>query len=296
MGIPPDFLQTEERCGYTVPASMKEVWAVQLELLQQLGQVCDRHGLMYFASGGTLIGAVRHGGYIPWDDDIDICMLRQDYDRLLEIAAEAFREPYFFQTAYTDARYSRGHAQLRDSRTTGILQHEAGKFPFHQGIFIDIFPLDGVPDDPADLAVLRRHARLCNRLLSLTVRYPTNPRKTAVKNVLHTLLSVVPYRVYYRWLEKVCTRYSQQPTHRVGALTFDADEDKFLFPRHCFRGTVRMPFEHLQIPVPVGFDEVLTIQYGEYRTMRRENSYHGSVLFDTRRSYTEYLAAEEEEP
>ena len=80
----PSFFEEEIRCGYTVSAAMKRVWSIQLELLAVFQRVCREQGLRYFAAGGTLLGAVRHGGYIPWDDDIDLVMLRADYERFLK--------------------------------------------------------------------------------------------------------------------------------------------------------------------------------------------------------------------
>ena len=142
--IADSFYQEEERCGYVVSAHMKKVWAVELDLLYQLQQVCEKYGIQYYGSGGTILGAERHKGMIPWDDDIDIMMLRDQYDLLCSHADE-FEEPYFFQTFDTDEGYFRGHAQLRNSNTTGVLVDEAKKnVPFNQGIFIDIFPLDNI--------------------------------------------------------------------------------------------------------------------------------------------------------
>ena len=127
MKIPPPFYEPELRDGYLVSVEMKRVWAMQLTLLVVFDGVCRRHGLAYFAGGGTLLGAVRHGGYIPWDDDIDLFMLREDYDRLLEVGGD-FAAPFFLQTAYNDRGYSRGHAQLRLDGTTAMLEGERGRF------------------------------------------------------------------------------------------------------------------------------------------------------------------------
>ena len=102
MRIPSSFWEAEERDGFLVTAERKAVWAVELRLLAQLDAVCRRYGLAYFAGGGTMLGAVRHGGFIPWDDDIDLFMLRRDYDRLLALGGAAFSPPYFLQTAYND--------------------------------------------------------------------------------------------------------------------------------------------------------------------------------------------------
>ena len=104
--IADSFYKEEERCGYVVSAHMKKVWAVELDLLYQLQQVCEKYGIKYYGSAGTILGAERHKGMIPWDDDIDIMMMRDQYDLLCSHADE-FEEPYFLQTFDTDEGYFR---------------------------------------------------------------------------------------------------------------------------------------------------------------------------------------------
>ena len=150
--LPEGFLDEEVRCGYTVTRQMKEVWAVELDILSELQRVCEKYNLKFFADAGTLLGAVRHKGFIPWDDDIDVCMFRNDYDKLVSIADDEFKAPYKFQCFYTEKGYYRGHAQIRNTNTTCILKSELGKnIQFNQGIFLDVFVLDGVTNDPTAL-------------------------------------------------------------------------------------------------------------------------------------------------
>lgn len=292
MTIPASFWEAEERGGVFVPRERKAVWAIQLRLLAQLDAVCRRYGLTYFAGGGTLLGAVRHGGFIPWDDDIDLFMPRRDYDRLLAVGDSAFLPPYFLQTAYNDVNYSRGHAQLRMDGTTAILAGERGHYTFHQGIFVDVFPLDAVPDSPQAQAAQRRRLARWNRWLAATVRYPGSPHKTAVKTLVHRLLSPVPYRWLFRGMERECTRYEGVPTRRVGLLSFEPMSERWVMPRAALNGVVYLPFECTRVPVPVGFDAILTAAYGEYRTPRQEPTCHTGVMFDPDRDYREYLREE----
>lgn len=289
MPIDNDFLSEEERCGFIVSAQMKKVWAVELDLLERFEDVCQRHGLRYFASGGTLLGAVRHKGYIPWDDDIDIMMMRDDYEKLLAIADEEFTAPYFFQTAWNDRNYSRGHAQLRNSNTTAVLPWEQGHYTFNQGIFIDIFPTDAVPDDEALRQKQCRRIQFWEKWLGITVRYATNPNKTFIKSVIRAAASLVPYRFFYNRFEKACMQYNGQDTKRVGLLSFMPQNDRLQFPTQAFSGVQTVPFEHTTIDIPVGYDALLSHQYGDYMTMKKENSYHSGVIFDTERSYLDYL-------
>ena len=136
-----DFFKEEVRCDYLVSAKMKRIWAVLLDMYLSFAEVCEKHGLKYFVVGGTLLGAIRHKGFIPWDDDFDVGMLRDDYEEFIKIAAKEINSPLFFQTPYTDPGYFVSWVKIRNSTTTGISKITNHR-RFNQGLYLDIFPMD----------------------------------------------------------------------------------------------------------------------------------------------------------
>jgi lipopolysaccharide cholinephosphotransferase len=297
--FPPDFFREETRCDYFISSEMKEIWAIELDLLSQLLEVCKKHDIKIFASGGTLLGAIRHRGMIPWDDDIDMMMFREDYDKLCSIAKEEFHYPYFFQTEYTDPGSLRGHAQLRNSETTAILQNEKGRARFNQGIFIDIFPLDSVVDDKElfqkQCHEARRFKHLAAFLNSISVGYAKRTGwKGTVKTLLHFFLGAqiqnlrLEQRAYKKF-ESICCRYNNIPTKLVTTISFSFDLERDLKYRRDFEEIKYVPFEFMMIPVGSLFDEALSMRYGNYHQFVKGSSCHGTVFFDSQRSYKEYI-------
>lgn len=113
--LPANFLEEEIRDEFLVDVKRKQVWAVELDLFLKFVTVCRKYNLRYYADSGTLLGAVRHQGFIPWDDDMDFVMFRDDYDKLCEVGEKEFGHPYFFQSERTDPGTIRGHIQIRNS-------------------------------------------------------------------------------------------------------------------------------------------------------------------------------------
>lgn len=215
--LPKNFLEEEIRCGYKISSEMKKVWAVQIDLLEQVKKICKNHGLKYFADSGTLIGAIRHKGYIPWDDDIDLVMMRNDYNKFMEYAKSELEFPYFLQTVYTDKDIMRAHAQLRNSKTTGYMPYEKNR-PYNKGIFIDIFPLDVIPEDP-QLKKFSLKIKFKWKLLNNLVNYKYN-KKNIVSWAKHYLI-VKPltlwmdYKILYAKYERLCSQYNNSEFNRV---------------------------------------------------------------------------------
>ena len=167
--LPDGFLDEEERCGYRVSKEMKKVWAVELDLLAEFDRVCRKHNLRYLATGGTLLGAVRHQGYIPWDDDLDIEMLREDYLKLLKVLPSELPDNYALQTNETDPGYFFTYAKLRDKRSTLSEVNHYDRIFRYKGIYIDIFPLEKNP--------IFLHWVSC-RLHGFTYNVMNNPRNS----------------------------------------------------------------------------------------------------------------------
>ena len=278
-------LDEEVRKGYTISAEMKKVWKIQLDLLKMLLQVCEQHQLRIWVEGGTLLGAVREQGYIPWDDDIDMAMLREDYDKLVEVAPQAFKHPFFFQCGYTERIYPRGHAQLRMDGTTAILPHPAF-LDTHQGIFIDIFPYDYMPDGKKELTELIKKR---NEMMAKLEHFSFFDILHPVRSFLY-LIKRDSFQKEYRKFEDIFRAYSACNCSSVCCLSFIADTDHYLRDIKWYDSTIWMPFEDIQVPVPSGYHYILSKQYGDYMTPLKLGSNHGGFWkLDADTSYTTYL-------
>ncbi len=281
-------IRTKE--GYQLDEQLLPLWQVQLELLQKFIEVCQRYNLRYWVCGGTLLGAVRHKGFIPWDDDIDVSMMREDYDRLQAVAAEAFQPPFFYQTAYTDKDYYRSHGQLRMDGTAAIRPSDCFQ-PYHQGIFMDVFPIDGIPDDEARVDDALRKARRILRFLKakntnifLSGRWGLVFRKWKARREV----ARCGWANIFREAEDL---YRQFPVVEVDVVSeLSTTGRDFPIEKSIYDETVLFDFEDVKVAVPVGWDKYLRAHYGDnYMTPMRVPTQHGGLVIDTQRDYREVL-------
>lgn len=298
--LPDGFLEEEVRCDYTVTKDIKEVWAIEIDLLMQLDEVCKKHNLKYYITDGTMLGTVRHKGFIPWDDDIDVTMFRDDYEKLLKVAETEFKYPYFLQTEYSDPGCLRGHAQLRNSATTGILKTEEGKFKFNQGLFLDVFVMDNVIDDKKLFEQQKKDAEKYRKRAVKYARWSTryykqNTWQSKVKGILYPVVNTFLRKTKleeknFRKFEEVCKRYNNMETKYVTTLEFSFDIERWGKRLKSYFDKVEyMPFEFIKLPISVDYDEMLRNDYGDYMVFKKGASAHGDMIIDTDRSYIEYI-------
>ena len=298
--LPEGFLNEEVRDGYKVSHEMKKVWAVELDLLSEFQRVCKKHNIKYIASGGTMLGAVRHKGFIPWDDDIDLMMLREEYEKLCQIAPSEFKHPYFFQNSHTDLGFTKGFSRLRNCETTAIFDFErASKFRINQGIFIDIFPMDNVIDDEALFKQQYENVKALSKKVesrfSFNYRcYRTNSYKN---KILHLFLPLIKKPSF--WLlrpdkmkeqeDKEIQRYNNTQTKYVGLLSFQFNNRVHDIEREDMNNLIESDFEFLKIPNIANFDKALRWKFGDYMTPVNSPSYHQGIFYDADHCYKDYL-------
>ena len=299
ISLPDSFFEEEVRCDFTVTTEIKELWAVELDLLARLDEVCRKHDIRYYADSGTLLGAIRHKGFIPWDDDIDVEMFREDYEKLCEVAAEEFTFPYFFQSEYTDPGSLRGHAQLRNSLTTGILKAEKDLHrQFNQGLFIDIFVTDYIPDD---LTVREQFFDKARILLNEAQREEIkirryDPNESAKLQAYHKLTRFLnrrkrhqpneKFRLFEDYIKENCS----EPTAQHVKIVFNLSPKRRPFMTEWYKDIEYVPFENTMIPVPKMYNETLENFYGKnWSVPVKAPNDHGGMIVDVRKPYKEYL-------
>ena len=289
--LPESFFQEEERDGYLVSAKIKELWAVQLDLLNEFDRVCKKYNLKYILDFGTLLGAVRHKGFIPWDDDVDVSMLREDYEKLMEIGPKEFKDPYFLQNPYTDKGYDDCVTKLRRTDTCFLLSNsKRANIRYCQGIFIDIFVFDNIPaiDKETEQELTAVSQRVYYEM-SISSHPPVlkGPVSLSVRRLLRYLYSRIRFGSYLSIYSQFENKAKNRPyTGFVGTTTFMVTNCRSISD---YGDIVYLPFENQILPVPAGYDKLLKVRYGDYMTPIIGSSGHECVYCDVNRSYKEVL-------
>lgn len=289
MNFTESFFKEEMRSGFLVNEKRKKIWAIELQMLEKFDEVCKKYNFTYYAYYGTLLGAVRHQGFIPWDDDIDVVMFREDYEKFQVVAPTEFTEPYFFQNSYTDQMLW-FFSKIRDSRTTAI------EFParnLHQGIFIDIFPLDDVPDGVHEefatvLKVQREIKDTINDPKKILLGLERGERFTLDMDILLDLIKMDRSQ-RLKEFETFSLSYAGG-SERVNWVVSELSGSSYRSVRRdWFEKTVYLPFEGIQIPVPAEYDKILKQSYGDYHQFVPGGTAHEGMIIDPDIPYNEYF-------
>lgn len=287
MRFPHTYFEDEVREGFYVPCMMKCSWAASLEVLGEIAKVCERHQIRWFAYCGTLLGAVRHGGFIPWDDDLDICMLREDYIRFNEVAPRELPEGYRVVNAQNEEKFYELLTQVRSSDYIKFDEdylHKHHNFPFVSGV--DIFPLDSLMRDPEAEKLRESLAELANILaVSFCKDHPSYRERTKeeLEDIMRYLEKQCNFtfdrsrsmkKQVYTLLDRLYAMGDAKEAEKVVHMTYWLKQKTHAFPIEYFGHTVMLPFETIQIPAPVDYDGVLRIQYGEYMRSVRDGGMH----------------------
>lgn len=291
--LPEEFYQEETRTGYTISREMKEVWAVELDLLNEFIRVCQKLGLKYSLEGGSMLGAVREGKFIPWDDDIDVTMLRHDYDILMKEGPKYFKSPYFLQSAYTDKEYSRRHAQLRNEQTCAMLANEAQTVRFNQGIFLDIFVLDGV-DMQREEEELNTALSLFKHCNYISYHHSTNRIIELIKKIRAKVISLIEGDIptSLKRMEEYMRQFQNEEIVAELCIKETVPTIKH-FQREWFENLTTIEFEGITCTIPAEYDKALTVWFGkDYMVPRNIPTMHGmqgGMIFDAHKSYKQVL-------
>ena len=246
----------------------QNVHSVQLAMLKEFDRICRQNGLRYFAVHGTLLGAVRHGGFIPWDDDVDVAMLREDYERFAALAQAELPETYFFQTPENDpCCFYGGYGKLRDERTAALEPQNTGK-PCNQGIWIDVFPLDPCPATPAARSRLQKRIAFFQRLL-LAKSY--HIRDGVLLDVYDTRISfyyllrkLIPRKRLLKRLNQLCTSCRSKESRAILACYYGKTENRNIYTASDLENAIDIPFEDMRISVSANYEKWLVNRYGEH--------------------------------
>lgn len=247
---------------------LRRLQLAELDILTCIDRVCKENNIEYFLDSGTMLGAARHGGFIPWDDDVDIAMPRASYEKFLEVGQRELGSNYFLQTRGTDPNALHSIAKVRMNGTE-MIEKVAEETGAHQGIWVDVFPFDMIDGSSNNIAKKRREWRLWHRLYSVRLTKMAQPGLSVpgrvIRRIIHTLLCVLPIDFYISRLdglsegatlpENSCLVCFHYPTAFVPL----AYED--VYPIGS------MEFEGHRFSVPRNWNRYLELAYGNWRQL-----------------------------
>ena len=241
---------------------LRQLQMVQLELLKEVDRICQKCGIKYNIIAGTLLGAVRHGGYIPWDDDADVALLRPEYEKFRKACkTELDKSRFVFQDHRNTKGYRWGYGKLRMKNTLFLREHQE-HMPYFQGVFIDIFPLDNVPDNYY-LRCLHNFGCFCIRkmLWSEVGKYAD---KSAPMRTVYSALSRIPAEKVFEVYHFLIVLSNVKKTKWVRILTFPTPNDQYGYLRKWYENSAKIEFEGIEFDGIKDYNGYLSFKFGEY--------------------------------
>lgn len=265
---------------------LRKLQLVQIEILKYIDEFCIKNKLRYSIAYGTILGAVRHGGFIPWDDDLDICMPREDYERFIKLWKDT--DKYLLQNHNTNTDFTQSFTKIRKKNTAFVQKTDIG-LDYHKGIFVDVFPFDKVPD-----SAIKRKIQSVNVMFYNLYMRGYAPRKggSIVRLASKFILKLTPRSKYLKksnkYLSKIC-KYNYDGTFKY----FDASITGTMhmyYDNDIFDNMKRIKFENIEVFILNKIDHYLEICYGDYMKLPPESEqtwYHHPILIDFEHNYEE---------
>lgn len=244
----------------------RKIQELELEILKEIDRICNLHNIKYSVAYGTMLGAVRHKGFIPWDDDVDILMMRSDYIRFGEICKTELNEQrFFYQTNATDGEYYYLFDKVRLNNTV-FKESFVSKYNIHHGVYIDIFPIDNLPNSiwKQTLQYYSFHffrTGVQSKYLMLGAR---SGSKRFVFTLLHCLYFLFPIKWLYKMAHKVAMRYDKDKDVNKVICFFGAYKKRDIYDAHEYEKYNRCIFENIEVNILAEYDSVLKQLYGNY--------------------------------
>ena len=272
---------------------MNEIQESILGIYKQIKRICDKNNSPFYAIGGTCIGAVRHQGFIPWDDDMDIAVPIECWDEFWNCMKRELPSNYEIYTCNKIKHYRYIFNKIHNAKTTFIEEAEVGYPDAYKGIYVDVMPIAGMP------AEQELRAKFINKIqmyakLNFVRRYPFREMKTPKSRfawiLLHLLSPFLSYHYFSdKWLEML-KRYPLKKARYTGYTWWDSITNKLCFPIEYFETTIELPFEDSTISCPVQSKDYLSSQFGNYMELPPEDQRldHHQVCVSTNKSYKEY--------
>ena len=261
---------------------IKKIQEIELKSLQVFSDLCKKLDIEFFLYGGTMLGAVKYSGFVPWDDDLDIALLRKDYDKFIKIAPSLLPDEYEIQHPSNNKLSPFSYIKLRRTDTV-LVEYALHKIKMNQGVYFDIYPIDNLPDEDEELVRQHKKFSLISRLfyyrqvntLSRPISSPFDFFKSVVRYAMSGILNIIPHGLFFNYIESLMIQNNHCETKRKGNY-FHPTPFNYFDGVHPAKNVM---FEGVELKIPRGYESNLRQRYGDITQLPPESERYGHKAY-----------------